>query len=204
MGSIYKTIAKVLANMLSLVLAKLKSSPQNAFVKERQILDSVLIANECIDSCMKSGIRGVLCKLDLEKAYDHVNWEFLLYMLRRCEFSARWRQWISFYISMVRFSILVNGSPCGFFPSSRGLHQGDPLSPLLFVIVMEALSQMMDRVVEGGLLPGFLVGALTEKLQIRVGFQKYYNLDQRSKSKALKNFFMESQIITLLKKLLKI
>jgi hypothetical protein len=68
----------------------------------------------------------VLCKLDLEKAYDHVNWDFLLYMLGRCGFSAKWKQWIFFCISIVHFSILVNESPCGFFLSSRGLRQGDP------------------------------------------------------------------------------
>ena len=100
----------------------------------------------------------MLCKLDVEKAYDHVCWKFLLYLLQRCGFSVRWRNWINFCISTARFSILVNGCPRGFFPSSRRLRQGDPLSPLLFVIVMEALSRLLDRAVREGLFSGFSVG----------------------------------------------
>jgi len=72
-------------------------------------------------------------QLDLVKAYDYVNWEFLLYLLRRCGFGEKWRAWIEFCIPRVRFSILVNGTLFGFCSSSRGLRQGDPLSPLLFV-----------------------------------------------------------------------
>ena len=85
-GGMYKIIAKLLANRLSIVLGKIISPSQNVFVKGRQILDSVLIANECLDSRLKAALPGVLCKLELEKAYDHVNWEFLLYLLRRCGF----------------------------------------------------------------------------------------------------------------------
>ena len=158
-GGIYKIISKVLANRFRRVAHGLISNSQNAFVKARQILDSVLIASECIDSRLKTGIPGVLCKLDLEKAYDHVNWGFLMYMLQRCGFSDKWRKWILCCISTVKFSILINGSPSDFFGSSRGLRQGDPLSPLLFDVVMEALSRMLDVAAAAKQFLGFSVGS---------------------------------------------
>jgi hypothetical protein len=157
-GGIYKIIAKVLANRLKTVLEKVISKSQSAFIKGRQILDPILIANECLDSRIRSREPGVICKMDLEKAYDHVNWDFLLYVLRRCGFGGKCCSWIVRCISSAKFSVLVNGSPNGFFSSSRGLRQGDFLSPLLFVFVMEALSRMITATVSGGLLDGFRVG----------------------------------------------
>ena len=156
----YKIIAKLLANRLTAVLGKIISSSQSVFVKGRQVLNSVLIANECLDSRLKALTPGVLCKLDLEKAYDHVNWDFLIYLLRRCGFSEKWRKWIYFCVSSIHFSILVDGSSCGFFPSSRGIRQGDPFSPMLFVIVMEAFSRLIDKAIGVELLFGFSVGNL--------------------------------------------
>jgi hypothetical protein len=81
------------------------SDSQNAFVGGRQTVDFVLIANESLDSRLKSDIPGVLWKLDIEKAYDHINWNFLMYMMRQCGFSAKWRRWIFSCIYIVRFSV---------------------------------------------------------------------------------------------------
>jgi hypothetical protein len=83
-GGIYKIISKVLANKFKSILGKIISNTQNAFIGGRQILHYVLVANECVDNHIQSGGPRLLCKLDLEKAYDHVNWDFLLYLLQRC------------------------------------------------------------------------------------------------------------------------
>ena len=108
-------LAKVLANRLKKVVSKVTSSTQNAFVEGRQILDAALIANKAIYSLLKRDETGVLCKLDLEKAYDHINWDFLLTVMQKMGFGEKWARWIRWCISIASFSVLINRSPMGFF-----------------------------------------------------------------------------------------
>ena len=94
-------------------------------------MDASLLANEVIDTLLKRKEKGVLCKLDIEKAYDQINWNCIFKVLQKMGFGATWVDWIKRCITATSFSVMINGSPEGFFKNTRGLRQGDPLSPCL-------------------------------------------------------------------------
>ena len=154
LGGLYKLMAKVLANRLKLVLDKVVSVDQNAFVRGRQIIDASLIANEVVDYWQKRKEKGLVCKLDIEKAYDSISWSFLMKVLSKMGFGSRWMDWMWWCFSTAKFSVLINGVPEGFFSSSKGLRQGDPISPYLFILGMEVLSALIRRAVQGNFISG--------------------------------------------------
>ena len=86
-----------------------------------------------------------MLKADFEKTYDSVRWSFLYYMLERMGFPEKWSKWIQQCLETASVSVLVNGSPTEEFQMQRGLRQGDPLAPCLFLVVAEGLSALMRR-----------------------------------------------------------
>ncbi|RVW29274.1 hypothetical protein CK203_113578 [Vitis vinifera] len=117
---LYNIITKVLSGRLRGVLHETIHSTQGAFVQGRQILDAILIANEIVDEKRRLGKEGVVFKIDFEKAYDHVNWDFLDHVLEKKGFSPRWRTWMRGCLSMVSYAILVNGNAKGWVKATRG------------------------------------------------------------------------------------
>ncbi|GAU41930.1 hypothetical protein TSUD_139160 [Trifolium subterraneum] len=156
-GSLYKILAKVLANRLRQVIGSVISKSQTAFVKDRKILDGILIANEAVDEARKSKKELMLFKVDFEKAYDSVDWGYLDNVMGRMSFLALWRKWIKECVCTATASVLVNGSPTNEFPLERGLRQGDPLSPFLFLLAAEGLHVLMEAVVDRHLFTGYSI-----------------------------------------------
>ncbi|KAE8696464.1 hypothetical protein F3Y22_tig00110670pilonHSYRG00065 [Hibiscus syriacus] len=151
-----KLRTKVLAGRLKRVIGKVISETQCAFLAGRQIFDGILVANEVIHSLYKeSDARGgLILKLDFAKAYDCVCWEFFDLVQQQMGFGSRWRGWVWECISTVRVSVLLNGSPTKEFKMLRGLRQGDPLSPFLFLMVTETLHLMLEGAVSKGYIEG--------------------------------------------------
>jgi hypothetical protein len=141
---IYKCITKIISNRLLPLLNDLVSLNQSAFIPSRSISENVLLAQELVRNYRKVE-RDPRCtlKIDLMKAYDSVNWEFMIHYLHCFGIPVKFLSWIKECITSPRFSICLNGTLEGYFKGKRGLRQGDPLSLYLFVLAMEVFSKIM-------------------------------------------------------------
>ncbi|XP_025678312.1 uncharacterized protein [Arachis hypogaea] len=157
-GYVYKVVSKVLVRRMRAVMPGLIVETQSAFVKCRKIHDGALIACETVHWLKRRKKEASIIKLDFRKAYDRVRWSFVDIVLQKMGFGHRWRAWVMECVTTVSMSVLINGSPSKPVKMQRGLRQGDPLSPFLFVLVVDVLHRMVGEVVRNGRISPLVVG----------------------------------------------
>lgn len=149
---LYKILSKVICNRLTKVLPDLISECQSAFIKGRHISENSLLAHELIRNFNKPGADKMCLKIDLQKAYDKINRQFIIHVLHCMNFPTSLINLIEECISTPTYSIIINGIPKGYITSNRGLRQGDPLSPYLFAVAMEFFTLQMELACHNSLI----------------------------------------------------
>ena len=161
---IYKTITKLLCSRIKEVLPTIINEGQGAFVQGRELLYNVLLCQDLTRGYnRKFNPPCCIMKVDLHKAFDSVHWDFLREWLKALSFPPLFIRWVMNCITSVQFTICINGKQGTKFKGKRGLKQGDPLSPLLFVLTMEYLLRMFKR---ASTQPGFEFHPHCQKLGI--------------------------------------
>lgn len=156
-NTIYKIIAKIIVVRLKPILSECISNEQFGFLDGRQIHEAIGVAQETIHSIRQAKKKGAALKIDLSKAYDRIDWSFLRLLLTHFGFKVEFINWIMGCITNVNFVVLINGAASNFFKSQRGLRQGCPLSPLLFLLAAEGLSRLILKAKHSGLFTGLEV-----------------------------------------------
>ncbi|XP_026378730.1 uncharacterized protein LOC113273184 [Papaver somniferum] len=143
---VYKCIAKIISLRMKFLLKHLIHPCQSSFIAGRSIQDNILVAHEIFRNYHRTtGTPRYTMKIVLRKAYDIVSWKAVLITLKKMGFPAIFIGWIELCITSPKFSILINGSSYGYFGARRGLREGCPLFPYIFVMVMELLSIILQN-----------------------------------------------------------
>jgi len=138
-----KVLTKVLTTRLQKEIPQLIDIHQTGFIKGRSITDTFIYALELVQVCHKRKRPAIALKLDFAKAFDTVNWEGLFNVLQARGFCERWCNWLHSLLTTSRSAVLVNGCPGPWISCKRGLRQGDPISPYLFLLVAETLQKLI-------------------------------------------------------------
>ena len=146
-------------NSLKPLLHKFIGKTHNGFVLGRKILDAAITMHEVLHSMEKSGNPSMALKLNISKAYDRINWTFLYKIMERIGLSQNVIRMVKSMVETVSYSVMVNGSSWGNFGGERGLRQGDPISPYLFIMVVEVLGRAFKRNLEGGIIKGIKIAS---------------------------------------------
>lgn len=162
----YKLITKVLDRRAACVADALISSTQNAFIKGRNITDGILALHEILNYTHVSKKVGIVLKLDFEKAYDKVNWDFLLECHSMRGFSETWCGWIKKILYDGSVSIKLNNCVGPYFHSAKGVRQGDPHSPFLFNLAAECLAKMIKNAQRNKLIVGLAADLIPDGIAV--------------------------------------
>ncbi|XP_012853646.1 PREDICTED: uncharacterized protein LOC105973172 [Erythranthe guttata] len=154
-----KLISKILANRLSQFLHLVINEEQAGFIKGRSIHESIILAQELVEDFDRRTPGGnLIFKVDMSKAYDRLEWRFLIRAMRNMGFNEQFIDLIYRNISNIWYSVSINGDNYGYFKSSRGVRQGDPLSPMLFILAQQILSHNLNKWQRNGTIFPYKVG----------------------------------------------